>query len=75
MKLLVNSKRVGIGTTTGGNLLHGHEIPPEFVAVSMAIDCIDANTCPMYMTPFDEPFLHIGQFTARPIAQLQFLQT
>ena len=52
--LLVNSKRVGVGTTTGVNLLHGHEIPPEYAAVS--IEKIDPNICPMYMTSFDEPF-------------------
>lgn len=73
VQLLVNSKRVGIGTITGGNLLHGHEVPPEYVVVS--IDNIDANTCPMYMTSFDEPFLHVGQFTAWPLAQLDFVQT
>ena len=71
--LLVNSKRVGVGTTTGINLLHGHEIPPEYAAVS--IEKIDPNICPMYTTSFDEPFLHVGQFTAWPIAQLQIHTT
>ena len=58
-----------MGTTKAGNVLHGSEIPSDFVIVS--IDQIDDNVCPMYTTSFDEPFLSVGQFTAWPINQLQ----
>jgi len=73
VQLMVNSRRVGVGTMRGGNQLHGHQIPPEYIVVS--IDNIDANICPMYTTSFDETCLYVGQFTAWPIAQLQCLQT
>ena len=73
VRLLVNSQVVGIGTLGEGNQLHCHQIPPEFITLS--IDEIDDCIFPMYMTSFDEPFLYVGQFTAWPIAQLQFLQT
>ena len=60
---------VGMGMTRAGNILHGSEIPSDFVIVS--IDRIDDNVCPMYTTSFDEPFLSVSQFTAWPINQLQ----
>ena len=55
--------------TRAGKILHGSEIPSDFVIVS--IDRIDDNVCPMYTTSFDEPFLSVGQFTAWPINQLR----
>lgn len=54
VRLLVNSKMVGIGTLGEGNQLHCHQIPPEFVTLS--IDEIDDCICPIYLISFDEPF-------------------
>ena len=59
---------VRMGMTRAGKILHGSEIPSDFIIVS--IDRIDDNVCPMYTTSFDEPFLSVGQFTAWPINQL-----
>ena len=47
-------------------MLHGHEVPLEYTVVS--VDNIDENIYPMYMTAFDELFLHVGQFIAWPFA-------
>ena len=69
--LLVNGKVVGMGTTKEGNILHGAEVPSDFVIVS--VDRIDDNVCPMYATSFDEPFLTVSQYTAWPVNQVKLL--
>ena len=69
--LLVNGKVVGMGTTKEENILHGAEIPSDFVIVS--VDRIDDSVCPMYATSFDEPFLTVSQYTAWPVNQIQYL--
>ena len=68
VQLLLNSKRVGIGTVRTTNQLYGHHIPVNFVPIS--VDTIDTNICPIYMSSVDEPFLYVGQLTAWPIEQL-----
>ena len=71
VQLLLNSKRVGIGTIRTANQLYGRHIPANFVPIS--VDKIDANICPIYMSSVDEPFLYVGQLTAWPINQLSTL--
>ena len=71
VQLLLNSKRVGIGTVRTTNQLYGHHIPANFVPIS--VDTIDTNICPIYMSSVDEPFLYVGQMTAWPIEQLAAL--
>ena len=71
VQLLLNNKRVGIGTIRAANQLYGRHIPANFVPIS--VDKIDANICPIYTSSFDEPFLYVGQFTAWPIEQLATL--
>ena len=71
VQLLLNSKRVGIGTITTANQLCGHQIPANFVPIS--VDRIDANICPIYTSSVDEPFLYVDQLTAWPIEQLATL--
>ena len=71
VQLLLNSKRVGIGTIRTANQLYGRHIPANFVPIS--VDKIDANICPIYMSSVDEPFLYVGQLTAWPIGQLATL--
>ena len=46
VQLLLNNKRVGIGTIRAANQLYGRHIPANFVPIS--VDKIDANICPIY---------------------------
>ena len=71
VQLLLNSKRVGIGTIRTANQLYECHIPANFVPIS--VDKIDANICPIYMSLVDEPFLYVDQLTAWPIYQLTTL--
>ena len=67
VKLLQNSRVIGLGQVTDGNVLHDHEIPRTFINV--VITKLDANIVPLFKAAFNPPYLSLGEHTAWPANQ------
>ena len=65
------SECVGIATLVEGDVLHGHKVPTSYRNVFL--EAIKQGISPELKGPFEDNCLCIGQFTAWPFSQMEFI--